>query len=164
MGDDEIKSNSKYKAYYDELIQTFKSSNCRADRPSPPNSFYSPKLFDLIREKLYLMPLWSGVMIRHTALVTGNEYLRTKSRLDNNPVENHFGHVKVHECLKRKIYPSEYVIYGYKRIKSKHAEHYSVNSTTIKNNFEIKKSNLAMHKSETWNKGRNSKSKFAIFS
>jgi len=61
------------------------------------------------------MPVWSGVMIQQTALVTGNEFLKNKTRLDNNPVENHLGHVKNHDCLKRKIYPSEHVINGYKK-------------------------------------------------
>ncbi len=163
--DDEIKSNSKYRKYYDELILSFKSTSS-AFGPSPYNIFYSPRLFELIYDKLYLMPLWSGVMVQQTASVTGNEFLQRKTRLDNNAVENHLGHVKVHQCLKRKIYPSEHVINTYKSIKAKHAEHYSGNTSVIANNAAIKKSNLAMDKCETWSKGSKTKSmlcfKFSI--
>ncbi len=157
-GDDEIKSNSKYKAYYDELIISFQFLKGNAKRSAPNNIFHSPKLFGLIQDKLYLMPLWSGVMIQHTALTTGNEFLKNKTRLDNNPVENHLGHVKVHECLKRKIFPRENIIGGYKIIKAKYAEQYSGNDTKIKSNTEIKKSNVAMDKSEAWSKGSKIKS------
>jgi len=93
--------------------------------PALDSLFFSPSLFKLIHEKLYLMPIWSGVMIRHTAIVSNNEFLRGITRLDNNPVENHFGHTKVNELLKRKVYPSEHVVNEYKRVKSKYVENYS---------------------------------------
>ena len=149
--DKEIMRNSKYKIYYDELILSFKSKMDKAIlKPSPKNVFYNPKLFSLIQAKLYLMSLWSGVMIRHTAIASNNEFLKNKTRLDNNPIENHFGHTKTNEYLKRKIYPSEHVIKSYKGIKSKHSEHYSGSK---KSNNEIRNSNLAMDRIETWNKG-----------
>jgi hypothetical protein len=146
-------SNSKYTIYYDELISRFKSKLINMPySPALDSLFFSPSLFKLIHEKLYLMPIWSGVMIRHTAIVSNNEFLRGITRLDNNPVENHFGHTKVNELLKRKVYPSEHVVNEYKRVKSKYVENYS---KTFKNNSEIRKSNLAMDTFEKWNKKSN---------
>ena len=59
-----------------------------------------PELFDLIKEKLHLLPFWTGIMIKQGVAVLDYKNslslespLRYFTRLDNNCVENWFGHV-----------------------------------------------------------------------
>lgn len=65
------------------------------------NDFYCPILFELIEKKLHIIPLWTGIMIKHGIKVldfknslTKDSYIRNITRLENNCVENRFGYIK----------------------------------------------------------------------
>ncbi|RNA36818.1 hypothetical protein BpHYR1_007425 [Brachionus plicatilis] len=55
------------------------------------NIFYYPKLFGLIADQLYLLPLWTYIIIEN--FITNHQYELNEfknTRLSNNPVENYF--------------------------------------------------------------------------
>ena len=58
------------------------------------NPYFSPTLFEFIRKRLYLMPMWSGVMISGLKI--------HRRRLSNNPVESYFHHLKIN-ILRKKV-------------------------------------------------------------
>lgn len=96
------------------------------------NQYYMPEFFELIRKKLYLMPLWSGVLIKqcqkllveHNLVSLGAKIL-CATRFDNNIVENHIGHYKYDLFQERKyMVISEIAGPIYRRLKLKYLELY----------------------------------------
>lgn len=85
---------SKFSDYYSRLIALNKIN--KTEKYEKINNYYRPKLFQLIKDQLYLMPLWSGVIIRMTGIQHHCHYLMNITRLSNNLVENHFGYIKNH--------------------------------------------------------------------
>ena len=85
-----LKQNSPFKLYFDSQIKSYEISNESTHMEHDNlNEFYSPCLFNILRDQLYLIPLWSGIMVNGVI----NGYV-TKTRLTNNPVENYFGQLK----------------------------------------------------------------------
>jgi hypothetical protein len=85
-----MKVGSPFHEYYEKKIQNFKDSYEETNSPEfHQNEFYSPKLFDILRRQLYLLPIWSGIIIYHQ-----NFGYDVKTRLSNNPVENWIGQLK----------------------------------------------------------------------
>lgn len=87
-----LKQSSPFKLYFDSQINLFKKKGVSTGtnvHQNLLNEFYSPCLFKLLYDQLYLIPLWSGLMI-HKSI---NGY-KLKTRISNNPVENHIGHYK----------------------------------------------------------------------
>ncbi|CAF1144677.1 unnamed protein product, partial [Brachionus calyciflorus] len=78
--------NSPFKTYFDELISKYK---VRIQKTTSKyminNEYFCPDLFNILENKLYLVPLWTGILINCSTI----EYPR-KTRLTNNPVENYF--------------------------------------------------------------------------
>lgn len=77
-------------ATYSELLKVENNNNFYA-----PNKYFSPALFEIIRDELYKIPLWSGIMIQH-------KNIGKRTRLSNNYVENWFGQLK-NNILKNNI-------------------------------------------------------------
>lgn len=122
-----IKHNSPYTAYYVDILNKYKSiltenQNQNEIEMNKDNEYYSPALFDIILEYLHLLPLWTGLAI-HTILVKYPE-IKIKTRLDNNPVENNFGHIKTNLFQNKKLTPSEMCAKLYDRYKLKYILHY----------------------------------------
>ena len=82
-----------------------------ADKKLLQNEFYCPKLFEIVSERLYLMPLWSGVIINF-------------ERLSNNPAENWIGQVKNKLVRRKRASSSEIITPIYKRILTKFIKNY----------------------------------------
>ena len=85
-----IKEKSPFSLYYSKKINSFKGSLIQTNSPNfAVNEFYCPKIFEKLANQLYLLPVWSGIMIsRHSFSYS------VKTRLSNNPVENWFGQLK----------------------------------------------------------------------
>ncbi|CAF0945818.1 unnamed protein product [Brachionus calyciflorus] len=118
-----LKENSPFSEYYKNLINEFKitgfiSKNC--DSFEGPNDFYCPGLFEVISKRLYLMPLWSGVIISQLKL-RHNEII---NRLTNNPIENWFGNLKNNVLKNEKVNTSELASFLYSRLTAKYFEYY----------------------------------------
>lgn len=63
------------------------------------NTFYNNEIFKIIWDELYIIPIWSGIM-----LLNEKVSYSIKSRLSNNAVENHFSIVKNRILNRRKNY------------------------------------------------------------
>ena len=78
---------------YEDKITNFKAAAsldvAASSADLTANEFFCQKLFDILIGQLYLIPIWSGIIIK-----TQNFGYSTKSRLSNNPVENWIGQVK----------------------------------------------------------------------
>ena len=86
------------------------------------NEYYSPDLFVIIIDYLHLLPMWTGLAI-HNILLKYPE-IKIKTRLNNNPVENNFGHIKNNLFQNKKLMPSEMCAKLYDRYKLKYILHY----------------------------------------
>lgn len=107
----------RIKKYYDDFLQNIYVSKLLEDQKVEKlNDYYSPILFDIIREQFHLIPFWTGIMI--------GEYLEKRHsifsnicRLSNNPVENWFSQIKLKVLNNTKSYiTSEISKYFYKNI------------------------------------------------
>ena len=108
------------------------------------NEYYAPQLFAILEEKLYLIPMWSGIMIKSEL-----QNFKIKTRLTNNPVENWFGQVKNHILGKiKKRMASVLVTLLYKRLLSKYFEFYNDSGKKIFNNTTEKEKLNTLY--ETW--------------
>lgn len=126
-----IKVQSPFSEYYKNMISSLSNSVVKSS--CHENEFYMPEFFELISEKLYLMPLWSGILIKQgQKIIVENDLVELDSkilnitRLDNNFVENHFGHYKYNLFQRRRdLVISEIAGPIYKRLKAKYIEHYT---------------------------------------
>ena len=88
--DSALKKLSPFFKYFEKKIIEFRKSMITNDSAGlSDNEFYSPPLFDILMGQLYLLPIWSGIMIHHKKIG-----YNIKSRISNNPVENWFGQLK----------------------------------------------------------------------
>jgi hypothetical protein len=130
--DKDLKKNSEILFYYDTLIEQCRLSSDQLKEESKHlNPFYCPKLFKLIDDRLHLMPLWCGIMIRITGLSLKNPYLCSITRLSNNYVENYFGHIKTYIFKNKKQSTSELTTVLYRRLQSKFKQHYNSLNTKL---------------------------------
>ena len=98
-----LKQNSPYRKLYDIKIEQWKHAELFQSEGLPQNEYYNPDLFKIIQAKLYIIPLWTGIL------------LNNHTRESNNYVEYWFALLK-HKLINRKqILTSEYVnpIYNY---------------------------------------------------
>ncbi|CAF0948577.1 unnamed protein product [Brachionus calyciflorus] len=115
-----LKLCSPFGSYFNDLIKSFESKIIKHGKVfSNENEYYCPDLFDIIQDRLYLLPLWSGLMIRDVTFP-----YEVKTRLSNNPVENYFGYLKNQLSLNKKS-TSELVAVLYKRLSVKYCEYYN---------------------------------------
>lgn len=146
-------NNSPYKLYYEVLIKNFIRNRINIDEQTKmPNFYYSPELFDIIKKKMYLLPLWSGVMINKNIFKT--EF----TRLTNNPVENWFGNLKNDILKNKRVFISELTTLTYSRLKSKYidiygGEHVVINKAEKKKKEELKSKNINSI-TESWKKDK----------
>jgi hypothetical protein len=89
----DIKRNSSFDSYFDNKIKSFQimisTTESLNDSSLNLNEFYIPELFEVIASKLYILPLWSGLLIN-----SRKDINLEKDHLVNNIVENHFNHLK----------------------------------------------------------------------
>ncbi|CAF1061748.1 unnamed protein product, partial [Brachionus calyciflorus] len=127
-----LKKSSPFTGYFSSILENIetKINNYRnKNEKYEPNLFFNPNLYLLIKDQLYLVPLWTGILIddlNKQSLFKFSDVLKT--RLTNNPVENYFGMLKNRILLKRKVYPSELVSLSFLRVKSKYLEFYMKDS------------------------------------
>jgi hypothetical protein len=86
--ENKIKESSPFTDYFKDLLKTFEIVESN-NTSQVPNTLYCPNLYTIIHDKLYIIPMWSAIMI-------GEELKEQeiKTRLTNNPVESWFSHLK----------------------------------------------------------------------
>lgn len=115
-----------------------------------PNLYYSPELMELINDLLYIVPMWTGIILSKWQQLYPQFDIVT--RIANNIVENWFGRLKNNILKKKKVMPSELVAVLYRRLLAKYIESY------MKHDIDKSKIEKAiLEKVETWKKGKNNK-------
>ncbi len=124
---DKLIDESPYRVYFDNLVTSFDQNLFSDDQAekSKKNPYYNTELFGVIKNKLYLAPLWTGIMLEQCKKQHKLSFAEGISRLNNNPVENYFGHLK-DDILKKlnNLLTSEIASHLYLRIKAKYIEFY----------------------------------------
>lgn len=123
--DETLIKASPFKNYFEDL---FKKNECFLN-PSDveidceKNPFFKIEIFTEIKRKLYLCPMWTGLMLDKVQKKFINIFLENFFKLDNNQVESYIGDVQYNMIKDLKnLYPSEYSIRQYIRIKGKFLE------------------------------------------
>lgn len=148
----EVKKCSPFKTYFDKKVVNYNQMIKKKESETSVdtyilNEFFCPELFDLLNDYLYILPLWTGLLINPETI----SYI-TKTRLTNNPVENWFNQVKNHILTKKKVSTTEIVGSFYKNVLAKYYKFYS------NNNKDSKLNNKSMQMFyETWNKNQKNK-------
>ena len=103
---DSLKKESPFSIYFnDRLLECEKIVTLCNQSPNgqfPINELYCPELFNIIHEKLYLMPLWTCIITSEWQ--TQHAGFNFHPRLTNNPVEGDF------QKLKNIIFPKMLVL------------------------------------------------------
>lgn len=119
-----IKSTSLFFKYYEDKLNNWKKKDDSKRKKN--NIFYAPHLFKSIQNRLYIMPLWSSVMVGDWQEMSGRPLF--KRRLTNNPVESYFKYLK-HNILKRKqVCCSELMQKTYCDLELKHKEFFAASA------------------------------------
>jgi len=118
-----VRNSSKFHSYFQNKFESDSKLVKIYDNKDKINPFYSPKLVQIIMKYIYVMPLWSGIMLNTKTCHLVN--FKTKKRTTNNPVENHFQFNKNSMLNKRlRVKPSEFVAPNYRFILSKYIQFY----------------------------------------
>jgi hypothetical protein len=104
------------------------------------NEFYCPQMFDIIKDYIHILPLWSGFMLFNWQELNPN-YNHIK-RLSNNPVENWFDQLKNVTLRKQKVMPSFLTTKMYQKIEAEYEVKYKLK------NIELNKT--VLDKEEQW--------------
>ena len=88
--DNERENSPFHKYYMNKINQYSNSKKSPTDEVFVDNEFFNQDLFEVLKERMFLLPIWSGIMIDENM---------GKTRLSNNPCENWFGQLK-HNILK----------------------------------------------------------------
>ncbi|CAF0888839.1 unnamed protein product [Brachionus calyciflorus] len=143
-----IAEKSPFNIFFRKKFEKWQEKINSENETFQKNDFYEPKLFNLLKKQLYILPLWTGIILN---LLSGEFFEQDsflKTRLTNNPVENYFGNLKNNILQKKKSYPSEIATHILMRIKAKYLQFYfDENSKTVR----PKKNELSMQ-TEKWSK------------
>ena len=155
--EESIKNSSPFKSYYNNVFQNqanILNQKQELDKSQNylPNEFFCPELFEILHDKLYLIPLWTGLLLDNNKKIQYD----VKTRLSNNPVENWFNMVKNFLLRNRRVFTSEFVGISYKRLMSKYFQHYAGQKDleqTFKGSFEEQTENWKSKKGNRKIKG-----------
>lgn len=118
------------------------------------NEFFCPELFEFIKKKLYIYPLWTGYFLPKNMRLNKMQITENQpTRMTNNPVENWFNQLKNNilmcskkQTMKKKAMPSELCAFSYNYIIAKYIENYR---TSNDNQAKIENFNKKIPK-EMW--------------
>ena len=122
-----IVANSPFRIYFNNLfgrLQEGIDKRSLIPETNQLNPYYIPKLFNILTNQLYLIPLWTGIMIYHCQTRFPFSFDKILSRLSNNPVEAWFGHLKNQLLENNIVITSELASILFERIVSKFIEFY----------------------------------------
>lgn len=133
--------NSPFSLYFDTLLKNEEKNIFNEEIlfiEYEKNDLYCPSIFNIIRKRLYIMPLWTGILL--------NDCLEDyTTRLSNNSLESWFGHLKndllcVNKRIntKRRCFPSEIAAPLFNYIKIKFEKYKNIFDLNFKNFEKIK--------------------------
>jgi hypothetical protein len=96
----DVYKNSPFRVYFENFFKKLKTEKCKIPTTGVKmknemiNEYYFPKLITLIEEQMYIVPLWTGLMLK--VFQVKNKCMPSErfTRLSNNPVEGRFNIVK----------------------------------------------------------------------
>lgn len=139
-----LTNDSPFTSFFENMLN--ENKKIIDELTSEKNLFYQPALFDIIKRKLHIAPLWSGFLL--------NKKLKEKTRQSNNPVEGWFKFFKnnilnlnkrVRSC--RLLFLSEIATPLYFYLSSKYKENYE-DMVNIK--FKALNTNRKLEEKEMW--------------
>ncbi len=135
-----IITNSPFKRYFDIFFVNMQQNIDKktVNLNLKPNPYYQPELFNIIRKQMYIIPLWSGIMIYKCQLMYPDSFERILSRLSNNPAEGWFGHLKNDLLENETVLASQLATILYERIQAKFIEFYQTKSSCPKSESDGK--------------------------
>ena len=127
-----LKNQSPFFKHFKNIIIGWKRKiqNERCDENIETNIFYNPALFNLIQDYLYLIPLWTKVLLKKLK----PELDFSNLSLHNNPVENYFDILK-NKILETISWPSEICAKTYLRLEQKYNQFYKNKSNELSPNL-----------------------------
>lgn len=117
-----LKKMSPFTWYFEKLLKDNMKSLNQDHKHCKPNIYYNFELVELISEYLYILPMWTGILINKWQNLFAYHDIIT--RITNNVVENWFGRLKDHILMKKKVMPSELVAALYRRLLAKYIRSY----------------------------------------
>jgi hypothetical protein len=164
--------DSPFTEYFKTKIESF---DCKIkyyigkNIDAPKNNYYYPNLFSIIRRKLHLVPLWSGILI--STEQKNFPSISSLKRFTNNPVERWFGYFRndildINKRLKTKkrLLPSEIITPYYNYLQMKFKELYESISPSLKSEINSQKTKNDEEKWTFKSKGKKRKSNFSYYS
>ena len=116
------KEDSPFTAYFEEIFKNEKKKILKEEKKvtvKVRNEYFCPKVFEIIKKRLHVMPFWTGILIN-------NSFNVSKTRLSNNAIESWFDFLKndiLRENkrinIKRRCFPNEVATPLYNIIKLK---------------------------------------------
>jgi hypothetical protein len=127
-----LKNQSPFFKHFKTIIIGWKRNiqNERCDENIEKNIFYNPALFNLIQDYLYLIPLWTKILLKKLK----PEFDFSNLSLHNNPVENYFDILK-NKILETISWPSEICAKTYLRLEHKYNQFYKNKSNELSPNL-----------------------------
>lgn len=128
---DNVTKNSPFTEYFDkkiiEINQKLSSENVNEILE---NEYYNLELLKIICSKLYIMPMWSGIMIKE--LKEKYPHMTETTRCSNNMVESYFSYLK-NSILNSEdsLMPSQLIGPLFQRIVSKYIKFYQLKSKPL---------------------------------
>ena len=147
-----LKQNSPFTTYFETLLTKYNKIVSEDNEKSDDitNEHFSPAIFNIFKNYLYIIPMWSGVMLGKW-FSNNSSHLNNVSRLTNNPVECRFHHLKNYDLKNYKVKPSALSSIVYENISAKYFEHYSgILKQNNSKKHKKKTSDLINEQEETW--------------
>jgi len=144
---------SPFTNYYKDLLSRLMLSISCSDNienDCEVNPYFFPEFLKIIREKLYIMPLWTSCMAKQARDQFPEKLSLISFPLDDNPSESNFMHLK-HYILngKKNLLTSEITPLMYNQVKAKFYRYYVNKNLTI-NNMISNEHDLLSNIEETW--------------
>ncbi len=144
-----LKTDSPFKVHFDKLIRMHQKevqAKITNIDENETNFEYCPALFDILREYLYIVPFWTGVMLDYWKTLNPKYKNLIGNRLDNNPAENNFRQKKHNLFQNLSVMPSQYTSRMKNRIDVLCMENYK---NEIEN-LQLKKEKHISEETEPW--------------
>lgn len=151
-----MKQTSPFTIYFATLLTKYNKIVSEENEKSEniTNEYYSPSIFNIFKNYLYIMPMWSGVMLGKWFSSNSN-YSNNESRLTNNQVECRFHHLKNYDLKNYKVKPSALSSINYENVSSKYFEHYAgILKQKKAKKQKNSKSYIINEQEETWCKNK----------
>jgi len=101
--EEKLTKDSPFTTYYKNKMKDWLPNTNTKSSNLELNEFYSPELFEIIKKKLHIVPLWTGFVFQRINI------LKVLTRIPNLPVESSFDILKNHILMGQIVMPSIFI-------------------------------------------------------